>query len=69
MCWICERGVGYWRGGYWAIRGFRLQAETGIALKRGGIKRVENHEKLCFTFFAFLPPYIGVSGLLVYVKR
>ena len=25
----------------------------------------ENHEKQCFTFFAFLPPYIGVSGSLV----
>ena len=28
-------------------------------------KMVENHEKQCFTFFAFLPPYIGVSGSLV----
>ena len=26
---------------------------------------LENHEKPCFTFFAFLPPYIGVSGSLV----
>ena len=25
----------------------------------------ENHEKPGFTFFAFLPPYIGVSGSLV----
>ena len=25
----------------------------------------ENHEKQCFTFFAFLPPYIGVSSSLV----
>ena len=25
----------------------------------------ENHEKQCFTFFAFLPPYFGVSGFLV----
>ena len=25
----------------------------------------ENHEKQIFTFFAFLPPYIGVSGSLV----
>ena len=25
----------------------------------------ENHEKQGFTFFAFLPPYIGVSGSLV----
>ena len=26
---------------------------------------LENNEKQCFTFFAFLPPYFGVSGLLV----
>ena len=25
----------------------------------------ENHQKQCFTFFAFLPPYFGVSGSLV----
>ena len=25
----------------------------------------ENHEKPCFTFFAFLPPYFGVSGFFV----
>ena len=30
---------------------------------------VENNEKLCFLFFALLPPYIGVSGFLVYAKR
>ena len=29
------------------------------------LKMAENHEKPCFTFFAFLPPYIGVSGSLV----
>ena len=29
----------------------------------------ENHEKQCFTFFAFLPPYIGVSGSRVSRKR
>ena len=29
------------------------------------LKMVENHEKPCFTFFAFLPPYFGVSGSLV----
>ena len=29
----------------------------------------KNHEKQCFTFFAFLPPYIGVSGSLVSRKR
>ena len=28
-----------------------------------------NHDKRCFTFFGFLPPYIGVSGSLVYSKR
>ena len=28
----------------------------------------ENHEKQGFTFFAFLPPYIGVSGFLAYPK-
>ena len=26
---------------------------------------LENHEKPGFTFFAFLPPYFGVSGPLV----
>ena len=29
----------------------------------------ENPEKQCFTFFAFLPPYFGVSGSLVSRKR
>ena len=31
----------------------------------------ENREKQCFIymFVAFLPPYIGVSGFLVYPKR
>ena len=29
------------------------------------LKMAENDEKPCFTFFAFLPPYIGVSGSLV----
>ena len=33
------------------------------------LKMTENHEKPCFTFFAFLPPYIGVSGSLVSCKR
>ena len=28
-------------------------------------KLAANHEKQVFTFFAFLPPYIGVSGSLV----
>ena len=26
---------------------------------------LKNHEKQCFTFFALLPPYFGVSGSLV----
>ena len=29
------------------------------------LKMAENAEKQSFTFFAFLPPYIGVSGSLV----
>ena len=29
------------------------------------LKMAKNHEKQSFTFFAFLPPYIGVSGSLV----
>ena len=33
------------------------------------LKMAENHEKPGFTFFAFLPPYIGVSGSLVSRKR
>ena len=31
-------------------------------------KMAENAEKPGFTFFAFLPPYIGVSGFLAYPK-
>ena len=33
------------------------------------LKIAENLEKQSFTFFAFLPPYIGVSGSLVSRKR
>ena len=33
------------------------------------LKLAAIHEKHVFTFFAFLPPYIGVSGLPVYAKR
>ena len=33
------------------------------------LKMIENHKKPCFTFFAFSPPYIGVSGSLVSRKR
>ena len=33
------------------------------------LKMLKNHEKQCFTFFAFLPPYFGVSGSLMYVNR
>ena len=33
------------------------------------LKLVATHEKLVFTFFAFLPPYIGVSGSLVSRQR
>ena len=33
------------------------------------LKMAEIHEKQCFTCFAFLPPYIGVSGSLVSRKR
>ena len=33
------------------------------------LKMVENHEKLCFTLFALLPPYIVVSGSLMPRKR
>ena len=33
------------------------------------LKMPENREKLCFTFFAFLTPYFGVSGFLAYPKR
>ena len=38
-------------------------------LSIGALKLAANHEKQVFTFFGFLPPYIGVSGLLVYCKR
>ena len=33
------------------------------------LKLAANREKQVFTFFGILPPYIGVSGLLVYCKR
>ena len=33
------------------------------------LKLAANREKQVFTFFGFLPPYIGVSGLPVYLKR
>ena len=33
------------------------------------LKLVANHEKQVFTFFAFLPPYIGVLGSTVYLER
>ena len=32
-------------------------------------KVAENREKQLFTFFAFLPPYIGVSGSPMCLKR
>ena len=35
----------------------------------GALKLAENREKQLFTFFALLPPYIGVSGSLVSRKR
>ena len=31
-------------------------------------KMAANLEKLCFTFFACLPPYFGVSGSLTYAN-
>ena len=33
------------------------------------LKMPEDGEKQSFTLFAFLPPYIGVSGSLVFRKR
>ena len=33
------------------------------------LKFAENREKQLFTFFAFLHPYIGVSGFLAYPKE
>ena len=33
------------------------------------LKLAANHEKQVFTFFAFLPPYMGVSGSPVPRKR
>ena len=33
------------------------------------LKLFANHEKLVFTFFAFLPPYMAVSGSAVPRKR
>ena len=33
------------------------------------LKLAENHEQQLFTFFAFLPPYMGVSDSLVPRKR
>ena len=50
-------GLGYCRQWCWGV-GFSLDFIEAL-------KMLENHEKPCFTFFAFLPPYIGVSGSLV----
>ena len=33
------------------------------------LKLAANREKQVFTFFGFLPPYIGVLGLPVYLER
>ncbi len=33
------------------------------------LRIAESHEKHSFKFFAFLPPYIGVSGSLAHSKR
>ena len=65
--WSCEKdkkkhifglpGLGYCRQWCWGV-GFSLDFIEAL-------KMLENHEKPCFTFFAFLPPYIGVSGCLV----
>ena len=65
--WSCEKdkkkhifglpGLGYCRQWCWGV-GFSLDFIEAL-------KNLENHEKPCFTFFAFLPPYIGVSGSLV----
>ena len=35
----------------------------------GALKLAANREKQVFTFFGFLPPYIGVSGSPMYLKR
>ena len=64
--WSCEKdkkhifglpGVGYCRQWCWGV-GFSLDFIEEL-------KMAENDEKPCFTFFAFLPPHIGVSGSLV----
>ena len=39
--------------------------KVGYAIFIEALKMAEKHEKPCFTFFAFLPPYFGVSGSLV----
>ena len=53
-------GADYGSGGYlgWILGGIL-----------GAFKMAEIHEKRCFTVFGFLPPYIGVSSSLTYVKR
>ena len=40
-----------------------------LDFRKQALKIAENREKHCFTFFAFLPPYVGVSGSLLYAKR
>ena len=40
-----------------------------IGVGLGVLKMAANRGTQRFAFFAFLPPYIGVSGSLMYVKR
>ena len=54
------------------IRGNPWKCEQALKMaenREQALKMAANREKTLFTFFGFLPPYIGVSGLLVYFKR
>ena len=49
---------------------YRTSMDLGWILGgSGALQMAEHREKQCFTFFPFLPPYIGVSGSLTYLKR
>ena len=58
------------RGGFEeGSRRVRGGLEEGCGRLGGGLQDAGHDEKLCFRFFAFLPPYLGVSGFHVHPKR
>ena len=48
---------------------YKINENPKIKISFRCVKLRENPENLGFTFFVFLPPYLGVSDSLVYLKR